>query len=210
VRAAAATGLGLLLVALAAPSASAHDRLVESDPATGAVLTAVPDDVVLTFNVDVQPLGTALELRDSSGEQASAAETTVSGREVSLPVSADLPDGSYTLLYRVTSSDGHPISGELPFTLEGTAAAPTQATGPADPTTTPAATPAPTTSPATSVATTGPGRPTQAGLSDSSDREAESAATTSFPWVVLGGLVVVIVAVGVGVAARRRAGTRAR
>lgn len=210
-RAGVGAGLGLLLLVAVAPSASAHDRLVESDPASGAVLTAAPSDVVLTFNVEVQPLGTVLELRNSDGEQASSAETTVSGREVSLPVSADLSDDDYTLLYRVTSSDGHPISGEVPFTLESAAASPganaTTSPGPVS-TSTPGESVTP--SPAASAATTEPGRPTQTGQNGQSDSVAVPAAA-GFPWAVgLGALVVVAVLAGVGVAGRRRAAERGR
>ncbi|MEJ5913258.1 copper resistance CopC family protein [Pseudokineococcus sp. 1T1Z-3] len=148
---------GLLLVG--APSASAHDRLVGSDPEAGAVLDAAPSQVVLTFSAEVQEIGTVLALQDAGGDVVAEAQTAVEGRDVVLPVTTDLASGEYRVVYRVTSSDGHPISGEVPFSVDtADAAVPTTEPAPAptepgsaSPTeeATPSATPTPTQSGAT-------------------------------------------------------------
>ncbi|MEJ5945508.1 copper resistance CopC family protein [Pseudokineococcus basanitobsidens] len=205
-RAWAVGALVLAVAALTAPAASAHDRLVGSDPEPGAVLDAVPAQVVLTFSSDVQELGTTLELLGSDGGAASDAETQVEGRDVVLPLPSDLAAGDYTLVYRVTSSDGHPVDGEVPFTLDVDAPA-TSAPAPA-----PAGSPT-TASPTTAVPTqtAGPSPSASAGTAVADDADPAAATTEDgFPWVpVL--VVVLVLALGglaAGVLARRRGATR--
>jgi hypothetical protein len=40
------------------------------------------------------------------------------------------PDGTYTMAYRVVSEDGHPLAGEITFTVGATSAAGPSGTGP--------------------------------------------------------------------------------
>ena len=87
--------------------------------------------------------------------------------EVRQPVRAG-PAGRYTVLWRVTSADGHPVSGTFAFTTQqGSAASPTTTAGTTTaPSTTPTTTPqtTPTTTP-TSVPPTSPAAtPQTAGL----------------------------------------------
>lgn len=201
----AAGALAAGLVAGAAPSASAHDRLVSSDPESGAVLASAPQEAVLTFSSEVQELGTVVEVQDDAGEPAGGGEASVEGRDVVLALPPDLEGGDYALVYRVTSSDGHPISGEVPFTLEAAAAPSAQPSASATPSTSPSATagPSPSASEAPPSATAGDGA-----------QDAEPAASSSdadVPWapvvvvlvvVVLGGLAAVVLG--------RRRGPRTR
>lgn len=201
-RAAAAVGAlglsaGLLLVG--APGAAAHDRLVSSSPAADETLDAVPAEVVLTFSAEVQELGTVAELHEGGGAVVAADASRVDGRDVVLDVPDDLPAGEYDVVYRVTSSDGHPISGEIPFTLD-VAAAPTTAAP------TPSASPAP--SPTTSAPTTT--APDVAPTPTSDATEPAAATDDGVPWAPV---VAVLVVVALGAAAavvlgRRRRPTR--
>jgi len=201
---------GLLV---AAPAASAHDRLVGSDPQSGAVLTAVPAEAVLTFSSSVQEIGTVLEVHDEDGAVVSEAPTQVEGRDVVVAVPADLGAGEYELVYRVTSSDGHPISGEVPFTLDVAASAPTT---PAP--TTAAATPSaePTPSAGATPTTGGPATPSAVAAApqavDGSDAASTSAeADGGVPWTgvaVVGALVVLAGVLAVALSRRRRPRTR--
>ncbi|NTW39140.1 MAG: copper resistance protein CopC [Cellulomonadaceae bacterium] len=127
--AALATGL---LAAAAAPS-SAHDDIVGSDPAADAALTAAPTAVVLTFSDDLLDLSTTVVVTGPDGPVATGA-TTVAGPTATTPLPAAMPDGAYTVAWRVVSSDGHPIEGTFAFSLDQ----PEQATP------SPSVTPAPT------------------------------------------------------------------
>lgn len=206
----AAGALAAGLVLGAAPSASAHDRLVGSDPESGAVLEAVPAEAVLTFSSEVQELGTVLELRDAAGEPAGGGATSVEGRDVVLPVPPELEGGDYTVVYRVTSSDGHPISGEVPFTLD-VAAAPPAAPSPsttsgAGPTAT-AAEPSPSSGGAATSSPTAGGA-----AADDAEPAASSTQDTGVPWapVVVVLVVVVLGGLAAAVLGRQRGGARTR
>ncbi|WP_299036135.1 copper resistance CopC family protein [uncultured Pseudokineococcus sp.] len=199
-RAALVTTGALAGVLLAALPASAHDRLVSSDPESGAVLTGVPAEAVLTFSSEVQELGTVLEVHDDAGGLVSDAETQVEGRDVVIAVPADLGAGDYEVVYRVTSSDGHPISGQVPFTLDVAAPAPTSptTTAPAPP-----AEPAPTTS--------APAAPPSSDVVDGSDAATTSAeADGGVPWTAVGVVAALVVLAGIAgaVLSRRRPRTR--
>ncbi|ROP44756.1 copper resistance CopC family protein [Pseudokineococcus lusitanus] len=201
-RAAAAVGAlglsaGLLLVG--APGAAAHDRLVSSTPAADETLDAVPAEVVLTFSAEVQELGTVAELHEGGDAVVAADASRVDGRDVVLDLPDDLPAGAYDVVYRVTSSDGHPISGEIPFTLD-VAAAPTTAAP------TPSASPAP--SPTSAAPTTS--EPDVAPSPTADATEPAAGTDGGVPWAPV---VAVLVVVALGAAAavvlgRRRRPTR--
>lgn len=104
-------------VGLAGP-ASAHDVLISSNPPDGASLTKVPASVTFTFDQPVQNFDSVLSLIGPDGKQYSAGKPSVSGNTVTGTVTAG-PAGAYTAAYRVVSSDGHPVTGEVHFTLAG-------------------------------------------------------------------------------------------
>ena len=130
----AAAALGLAGV-LGAPAAAAHDRLESSDPADGATVTS-PAAVTLTFTADQLPVGAIVEVLGPDGASWSDGDPTVEGTQVVQALQADPPAGAYTVRWRSVSGDGHPIEGELGFTVEAAEApAPTTVptTEPTDP-----------------------------------------------------------------------------
>ena len=144
---AAALGAGLVL-ALAAAPAYAHDELKSSSPADGATLAAPPAQVVLTFEEPPVELGAQVVVTGPDGSVSSGAPR-LDGDDVIQDVQPQAPAGRYTIGWRVTSDDGHPVSGTLAFTAQ---AAATGTTTPSAPATAPAAsaeaaTPAPAPAP---------------------------------------------------------------
>ncbi|WP_454050673.1 copper resistance CopC family protein [Cellulomonas sp. Marseille-Q8402] len=125
----AAAVLAALLVALAAvlvtaPRASAHNALVGTDPADGSTVATPPTHVTLTFDQPAQALGTEIVVLGPDGATVSTGAPELVDDTVAQALVADLPAGAYTVEWRVTSADGHPLSGELAFTAaEGTAPA---------------------------------------------------------------------------------------
>lgn len=111
----------LILTVLAgfatAPVASAHAALVSSDPADGSSLAVGPPRVTLTFNEPMQESFPSLTVVGPDGHYWQSGDATVTGRTMSAPVSELGPAGVYTINYRVTSADGHPVEGRLTFTL---------------------------------------------------------------------------------------------
>lgn len=123
--AAAAAALGLALAAgTAVAPASAHDELVSSTPAGGDALDTAPAELVLTYSDNILEVGIEMSVTDAAGTEYVADEPTVDGATVTVPLDADMPGGSYQADWRVVSSDGHPISGSIPFTV--TAPVPTE------------------------------------------------------------------------------------
>lgn len=158
---AVATGIGILLAATTAIApASAHDELVSSTPAADAALDPAPSEIVLTYSDNILEVGVEVTVTDADGAEWVADSPVVDGPTVTVPLQADMPGGAYTADWRVVSSDGHPISGTIPFTVTTPAPSPSasaSASAPAAATPTDSVTSAPSTS-----ATP---EPTEAGLS---------------------------------------------
>lgn len=150
-----------LSLALAHP-AYAHTQLLKSDPEQGTSLDAAPEKVTLTFSQKIDERFVNVSMVVGTAKPAPL-ELTVDGRDVIATVPAemadaapatDVVDGSvpWKVVYRVTSQDGHPVSGEVAFKVAASEAAPSQTPttdATSDPTSDPTsdATPTPTADP---------------------------------------------------------------
>lgn len=121
--------------------AQAHDVLVGSDPAEGAVLDEAPTSIVLSFSNAPLAVGSAITVVDGAGATVTQGEGTVDGTDVVLELGTPLPAGDLEVRWRVASSDGHPIEGTIPFTVAASDE-PTEAA--AEPAAAPVVTAAPT------------------------------------------------------------------
>ncbi|RUR01892.1 copper resistance CopC family protein [Labedella endophytica] len=123
---AAATALGIVLAATTAIApAQAHDQLVSSTPTADASLDPAPTEVALTYSDNILEVGVEVVVTDADGEDWVAEAPVVDGPTVTVPLESDMPGGAYTVDWRVVSSDGHPISGSIPFTVTTPVAMPT-------------------------------------------------------------------------------------
>lgn len=110
-------------VGLGSQFASAHDSLVESSPAANDEIEVAPASAVLTFSAEVQSEGTLspqIELFAASAVEETAVALASAATVDGVVVTQALPElaaGNYTLNWQVVSSDGHPISGTIPFTV---------------------------------------------------------------------------------------------
>jgi copper resistance protein C len=115
--------LGLMLAAMTwmaglhAPTASAHASRVSAEPADNAAVTAGPAQVSATFNERLQTTFAAMVVLGPDGNLWSTGEPAVQGAVVTVGLRPLGPAGSYTVNYRVTSADGHPVSGSWGFRL---------------------------------------------------------------------------------------------
>lgn len=115
-----ASAVVLLAACLTAvPATFAHAVLQASYPAHGQNLAEPPPWVELRFNEPVASLFTPLEVRDSRGQRVDAGDAAVDPNSPTvLAVSLrPLEPGLYSALYRVTSVDGHPVTGVIAFTV---------------------------------------------------------------------------------------------
>ncbi|MET7769229.1 copper resistance CopC family protein [Nocardia sp. NPDC005366] len=116
--AALVTGLALLGGGLAAAGpAAAHSAPVASVPEDGATVDTGPARVSVTFNEALQPNFPSLTVVGPDGNLWSKGQPEVDGKTVSVEVGALGPVGEYTIAFRVTSADGHPVRGSRTFTL---------------------------------------------------------------------------------------------
>jgi copper transport protein len=116
VRVATVVLAGLVLALLATPVA-AHPFLASSDPAPGESLPEGASVVMLEFGESID--AATLEVTVTGGEGpdlVESVETTGDARTVRV-TTASLSPGAYELRWRVTSTDGHPATGTLAFTV---------------------------------------------------------------------------------------------
>ena len=100
-----------------APVAAAHSVLISSDPEDGSEVADSPEQIVLTFNEEINQnfVTVAVTSAEDSTNRVSG-EPTVAGETVTAQVE-DLAPGNYTVGYRVTSADGHVVSGSSVFSV---------------------------------------------------------------------------------------------
>jgi copper transport protein len=118
-RRASAIFLVVALVALAMPAlAGAHAVVEQTEPTRGAALKQGPGRVVVTFDEPVESSFGALRVFGADGERVDRGEVErPTGDVVAVAVEPDLPDGAYTVTYRVVSADSHPVTGGYVFTV---------------------------------------------------------------------------------------------
>ena len=108
--------------------ATAHANLVRSEPPSGAVLAASPEEIHLYFSEPLEAAFSQASLRDAQGTVLDTPPAEIAGADGTELVlrPGDLPDGVFTVAWRVISSaDGHLTQGTIAFTIgaaEGAAA----------------------------------------------------------------------------------------
>jgi methionine-rich copper-binding protein CopC len=114
--------LSIPLFMASTPIAEAHSTLVSSLPRSGSILTAIPAKVTLTFNERLLVLAgehpNSIAVTSPSGHSVTTGPTSVKGNSVSIDVNPKKVSGKFRVSYRVVSADGHPISGEIFFTVK--------------------------------------------------------------------------------------------
>jgi methionine-rich copper-binding protein CopC len=112
----AAGVLGAALAALAAVPAYAHDQLVSSTPPDGASVPA-PRRVELVFSDVVLDRYGQLVVTGPDGRRYDRGAPHVLDNTIAVEL-APLPvTGRYSAAYRIVSADGHPVTGQLHFTV---------------------------------------------------------------------------------------------
>lgn len=115
--------LGAAVVLLAtlgfASPAAAHDALESSDPVTGSSVEVAPAQITLNFTAELMADGAEAQVFASTDPVAasqanetdwSAGDAIVDGMSLIIPLQDGLPVGTYSVNWRVVSSDGHAIS----------------------------------------------------------------------------------------------------
>jgi copper resistance protein C len=118
-RAAAVVAVACLtMVGLATP-AFAHNQLIASNPTNETTVPESPAAVELTFDQPVQK-GEGLNdiaVTGPEGTNWAVGPPEVASNVVTATIDGLGPAGQYRIGYRILSADGHPVSGEVTFTL---------------------------------------------------------------------------------------------
>ena len=112
------TAVVALTLSLGAGEATAHAVLVNAEPSEGAELDEAPAQVRLEFNEPVQLVEGGLRVHDADAQRVDQGVAETGGQgTIAVDLPEDLPDGGYLVVYRVISTDSHPIGGVLGFTV---------------------------------------------------------------------------------------------
>ncbi|MER7456356.1 copper resistance CopC family protein [Micromonospora sp. NPDC126480] len=181
--------VGASLLAPPAPAA-AHNQLTGSDPRDGARVAAAPQRIELRFLSRLDPATTKVTVTGPDNVAAAGGAASFSGSRVTVPFRPGRA-GLYIVGYQVRSGDGHPVSGEVRFTLTtGT---------PADPSATPTpATPSAVASPPV------PATPTPSGSPAATAREDDGGTTRTWLWLALAAAALAVTGATAAFLRRRR------
>jgi methionine-rich copper-binding protein CopC/putative copper export protein len=110
---------GPTLVGSAVQVVGAHAQLVTSTPGAGDVVVTSPTSLTLVFSETIDPNGTSVDLLDPTGLTLLSHKGAVDPGDpytLSVPVTATLADGIYTVNWRsLSAADGHATSGFFTF-----------------------------------------------------------------------------------------------
>lgn len=109
--------LAACVVLVQAPRASAHTDLEAASPARGDRVELAPFRVTLVFTEDITPQSVQVVVRGPDGTPAQGA-VTVRDATVTVPVLTTAA-GRYVVAYRVSSVDGHPVTGRYAYAVTG-------------------------------------------------------------------------------------------
>ncbi|MEU7241045.1 copper resistance protein CopC [Streptomyces sparsogenes] len=110
----------LCALSVGASPASAHAALTATDPADGAVVETAPSQVRLTFSEGVLLSRDSVRVLDPNGKRVdTGGPAHVGGRSSTAAVGlhSGLPDGTFTVAWKVVSEDSHPVAGAFTFSI---------------------------------------------------------------------------------------------
>jgi methionine-rich copper-binding protein CopC len=100
----------------------AHAFLDHAEPKVGGTVTNSPPVIKIWFTQELEPVFSTIEVQDAQGNEVDKKDTHLDDKDktlliVSLP---QLPDGTYTVTWHVTSVDTHRTQGHFEFTVKTT------------------------------------------------------------------------------------------
>ncbi|MBT2659102.1 copper resistance protein CopC [Bacillus sp. ISL-18] len=99
---------------------SAHAYILKSTPYENEIIQEAPKKVSIEFDERIQTSFNSIEVFDSSGKRVDQKNGGVNAENPSIiecNLDESLPNGTYSIQWRVVSSDGHPVQGVIPFQI---------------------------------------------------------------------------------------------
>lgn len=167
----------------AASPAQAHDVLTGSNPAADSTIETLPAQMTLTFSavISAEPGASEVQVTDAAGTVLTDGAPSVQDNVLTQPLLEGAGSGTITVLWKVVSSDGHPISGQFAFTVTGA------------PTPTPTPTPTETTEPTPTPTATATVAPTETPEPTVAPEPTDSGDST-WLWIVFGVIALAVIA----------------
>ncbi|MEH7178353.1 copper resistance CopC family protein [Neobacillus vireti] len=95
---------------------SAHTHLSSSNPAEGQVVVDELKEIILTFDGSIEKLSTMKVFKD--GTEITPLQIQIEAERMAGTLAEPLANGAYIIQWNIAGVDGHPISGEINFTVE--------------------------------------------------------------------------------------------
>ncbi|WP_299089365.1 copper resistance CopC family protein [uncultured Metabacillus sp.] len=96
--------------------ASAHTTLTSSSPSEGETITEELKELKVEFAGEIENQSTLTLVKDQ--QDINFDSITVGDKQVVGTLSEPLGDGNYTLTWKIASTDGHVISGDISFKVD--------------------------------------------------------------------------------------------
>jgi methionine-rich copper-binding protein CopC len=109
----------LIAATLSAGLANAHLELQSAEPAAGKT-SAPPKQIRITFNENVLPQFSGVELKDQTGKAVATGKATTDPTNQKLlvvPVKEELAPGDYKIEWHAVSDDTHRVKGSYSFSV---------------------------------------------------------------------------------------------
>ncbi|WP_433746511.1 copper resistance CopC/CopD family protein [Falsibacillus pallidus] len=98
--------------------ADAHAVLLSASPMENSTLKKAPEQIILTFNERLEGGLYEIKVKDSNGRSSTSSETSLSKNHQQLSIKLPpLKNGVYSVTYRATSQDGHPVGSTYVFSI---------------------------------------------------------------------------------------------
>ena len=100
--------------------AYAHPQLQSAQPAAGSAITTSPKQITITFNENVIPQMSGVEVVDQAGKimpTGKAVTDPANKKLLVVPVNEQLPPGDYKVEWHAVSDDTHRVKGNYSFSV---------------------------------------------------------------------------------------------
>lgn len=108
----------MIAASMLGSAALAHPQLQSTEPAAGAATTTSPKQIRITFNENVVPQFSGVEVTDETGKMiptGKAATDPTNKKLLIVPVNEQLPPGDYKVEWHAVSDDTHRVKGSYSF-----------------------------------------------------------------------------------------------
>jgi copper resistance protein C len=112
--------VAVIAASLFVDAAYAHPQFQSAEPAPGAATATSPKQIRITFNENLIPKMSGVEVTDQTGKviaTGKAATDPANKKLLVVPVNEQLPPGDYKVEWHAISEDTHRVKGSFSFSV---------------------------------------------------------------------------------------------